>query len=153
MELYVSSRLSNAGIKNALCTEFRNPGSTQRATSLMAKVAHASEGVFLWTELVVKALGSELRKGSDFALLEQTLLDFPIGLDEYFQDMIFNRITKTQRNISDTAAALMLGLQIAESPEDMDNRYMARLNSFINFWLLKNGYLGVGFSWRDFDGK
>jgi hypothetical protein len=56
MELYVSSRLASADGPDDLCSEFRDPDTTMRARTLVTSVAHTSDGVFLWTELVVKAL-------------------------------------------------------------------------------------------------
>lgn len=152
MELYVSNRLADAGAENDVCEEFRNSDEESKAARFAADVASASEGVFLWTELVVKALTSELCKGGGFGRLEKTLLDFPVGLDEYFQELIFNRITKTRQNSSDTAAALMLALKIAEDPVHAVRR-IPYPDSFINFWLLRSGYLKLGFSWIDHEDK
>jgi hypothetical protein len=148
MELYIENRLADAGGDIDLCSEFRDPGRTARATKLASNVARLSEGVFLWTELVLKALISEVRKHGDFVHLEKTLLEFPVGLDEYFQKFILERITKTRQNTSDSATALILGLRIAGHSHDPDKE-MPRPRSFINFWLLKRGYLAPGFSWTD----
>jgi hypothetical protein len=152
MKLYVSNRLASAEGEGLLCSEFRECGMTTRAKSLVTHVAHASDGVFLWTELVVKALCSELRKGRDFEFLEKTLLDFPVGLDEYFQELLLNRVTKSRQNVFDTAAALLLGLKTTAVLEDKSN-CMPHPRSFINFWLLGEGYLKPGLSWRDCEGR
>jgi hypothetical protein len=149
MELYVENRLADSGGEIDLCSEFRDPGRTARATKFASDVALSSEGVFLWTELVLKALVSEMRKHGDFAHLEKTLLEFPVGLDEYFQRFILERITKTRQNTSDTAAALMLGLKISRDPGRDTDEELPRPRSFINFWLLRGGYLKPGFSWTD----
>jgi hypothetical protein len=118
MELYIRNRLSNADGENGLCSEFRSTGGVKRAIDFAAALARDAEGVFLWTELVVKALSSELRKGCGFEQLEQARYEFPTGLHEYFQELIYDRITKTRQNASDTAAALMLALKIAEHDDD-----------------------------------
>ena len=114
----------------------------------MAGLANAAEGVFLWTELVIKALSSELRKGCDFEQLQKARTEFPVGLDEYFQQLVYNRITKTRQNTSDTAAALMLALKIEEFDEENVPPFPY---SFFNFWLLRTGQLTAGFSWENYD--
>lgn len=148
MEYYIRNRLANADEENDICSEFRSPGRTGRATCFVTDIVHAAEGVFLWTELVVKALCSELRKGCGFAQLERARSEFPIGLDEYFQKLVFDRITKTRQNSSDTAAALMLALKVATPSYDDDLPFS---NSFFNFWLLRTGQLTAGFSWAGYD--
>jgi hypothetical protein len=149
MELYIENRLAGSGGEVDLCSEFRHASKTARATKFASDVARSSEGVFLWTELVLKALVSEMRKHGDFTHLERTLLEFPVGLDEYFQRFILERITKTRQNTSDTAAALMLGLKISKDPRLDTNDELPGPRSFINFWLLRGGYLKPGFSWTD----
>jgi hypothetical protein len=149
MELYIENRLAGSGGEVDLCSEFRHASKTARATKFASDVARSSEGVFLWTELVLKALVSEMRKHGDFTHLDRTLLEFPVGLDEYFQRFILERITKTRQNTSDTAAALMLGLKISKDPRLDTNDELPGPRSFINFWLLSGGYLKPGFSWTD----
>lgn len=67
--------------------------------------------------------------------------------------MIFERISSSPRNRSDTAAALKLALQIemAEQLPRSDNDYDISARSFINFWLLRNGCLDQDFSWTKYD--
>ena len=151
MECYIRNRLANADDENDLCSEFRSTGRTKRATQFAACLAFDAEGVFLWTELIVKALTSELRKECGFEQLQKVRSDFPIGLDEYFEKYVFDRISRTRKNTSDTAAALMLALKIAQCDENGDGDILAYPRSFINFWLLGTGGLTVGFSWTDFD--
>lgn len=150
MQIYISSRLASADTENDLCLEFRSAGKTKRATEVVAGLAIDAEGVFLWTELVVKALGSELRKGCDFKKLQKTRSDFPIGLDEHLQRLVFDRIARTRQNTSDTAAALMLALKIAHGH---DRHYRHDRDSFLNFWLLATGQLAAGFAWTDHNGS
>jgi hypothetical protein len=149
MELYIKNRLADSGGEVDLCSEFRYASQTARAIKFASDVAHSSEGVFLWTELVLKALVSEIRKHGDFAYLEETLLEFPVGLDEYFQRFILERIATTRQNTSDTAAALMLGLKISKGLNRETHDKSPEPRSFINFWLLRGGYLKPGFSWTD----
>jgi hypothetical protein len=148
MEWYIRNRLANADVGNHTCTEFRSTGRSERVTRFIADLAHAAEGVFLWTELVVKALSSELRKGCGFAQLERARSEFPIGLDEYFQKLVLERIMRTRQNTFDTAAALMLALKIAEPGDYYGLPYP---NSFFNFWLLGTGQLRAGFPWTGYD--
>lgn len=149
MRIYISNRLANADSEHELCSEFRLTGRTARATKFVADLVHAAEGVFLWTELVIKALSSELRKGCGFEQLQKARSEFPIGLDDYFQKLVFDRITMTRQNTYDTAAALMLALRITESIYDEKNFPLS--DSFFNFWLLGTGQLAAGFSWTDCD--
>lgn len=154
MERYIQDRLASVGGDHELCLEFQASGQTERAAEFVKSIAWAANGVFLWVELVVKALASELRKGTcnDFGDLETVLDEFPIGLDEYFHDLIFNRITKTRRNVPDTAAALMLALKVAEFSSDLHVTYgLYGPLSFLNFWLLSRGYLGPDISWTSFE--
>lgn len=150
MRLYIQNRLAQVGAQNELCLEFKPSELTERAAVLVTKVADAAQDVFLWTELVVKALSSEMRKGCDFDRLTAVLADFPVGLDDYFHRLIFDRITRTKRNISDTAAALMLAMKISDHREHRLYRLiLPHHDSFLNFWLLRSGRLEPGFSWTD----
>ena len=119
MEFYIYKRLANADGENPLCSEFRSVGKTKRAVYFVAGLATHAQGVYLWTELAVKALSSELRKGCGFEHLEKVLSEFPVELDEYFQKLVVDRISRTRQNTSDTAAALMLALKIAEFNDDL----------------------------------
>lgn len=151
MEIYVETRLVSAESESGLHTEFRDK--TVEATKFVNEVVQAAEGVFLWIELVLKALCSDLRKGSDFDQLRSTLAEFPVDLDHYFQRFIFDRITRTHRNNNDTAAALKLALGIAKHASGNEHKSSPCPNSFLNFWLLKSGWLRPGFSWEDHTGR
>lgn len=156
MEIYIRGRLTSVGGDHELCSEIRIFPMTERATEFVNSIARAAEGVFLWVELVVKALASELRKDTCDELkdLERVLDEFPVGLDEYFQNLIFDRITKTRRNVSDTAAALLLALKIVESTHIEHVAYgLPSPHSFLNFWLLSRGYLEPGLSWTNLENK
>ena len=144
---YICNRLANADDENDLCSEFQPANRTERAMHFVADLADAAEGVFLWTELVIKALSSELRKGCGFESLEKFLSEFPIGLDEYYQKLVFDRITRTRQNTFDTAAALMLALIVTRNKYDWNS--LPDCTSFLNFWLLGTGQLAAGFAWTD----
>lgn len=147
MKIYVFGEVAKHEAELDIASDFRNE--TPEARKLIRDVVAAAEGVFLWTKLLVKALGREIRKGKTFEQLRCVLADFPPDLDRYFHKMIFERFSSSPRNRSDTAAVLKLALQIemreqTTRPEDMKD-YLAR--SFINFWLLNNKYLDKDFSW------
>lgn len=108
MNLYIRNRLANADSENDLCSEFSSSDGTKRAIKFASDLADAAEGVFLWTALVVKALSSELRKSCGFEQLQKARAEFPIGLDEYFQSLVFDRIIKTPRTLATRQPPLCL---------------------------------------------
>lgn len=145
MEVYVGSRFVSAEKDSGYCDEFR--GKSLKATRFIDSIVQVAEGVFLWIELVLKALCSELRKGSNFETLQGCLSEIPLDMDHYFQRLILDRVTRTRRNQSDTAAAFKLALQIQNSREIPPLENVS--HSFLDFWLLLNRYLEPGFSWED----
>ncbi|KAM0719952.1 hypothetical protein Q7P37_004087 [Cladosporium fusiforme] len=151
METYLNDRLVDAEAEFDNGTGFRDfrDGSLP-AKRLTQRVTSAAKGVFLWAELVAKEICCEIRKGSSLEELDQVVSSFPLGLDDYFRVLIFDRIGKTRRNVPDTAAALKLAMEITLAmygPEDY--RMVPYSQSFCNFWLLNNGYLKCGFSWTN----
>jgi hypothetical protein len=97
----------------------------------------------------------ELRKGRTAERLSEIVSDFPNDLDEYFHQLIFDRIGRSRRNVEDTAAALKLALVIHASEQTIDTafpRSHPSANSYMNFWLLRDGHLKPGFSWMDNEG-
>lgn len=152
MELYVESRLIHASSSNHLCAEFRDK--TTESQKFSSEVVRAAEGVFLWIELVLNELCSELRKGRELQQLRNTLAGFPVGLDRYFEQFVLDRIMKTSQSDIDTAATLKLALAIAESTSrDDESELKPSPDSFLNFWLLRGGHLKPGFSWKDHIGS
>lgn len=150
MESYVEARLTATEEEKGWNSEFRSK--TQTARQLIQSVARDAEGVFLWTELVVKAMCSEMRKGRRVEQLSQIVSEFPTDLDDYFHRLIFDRIGRSRQNVADTAAALRLALIIRESTETKDTAFPRSHpfpDSFMNFWLLSNDHLGPDFSWMD----
>jgi len=92
MENYIEARLTVVEEERDWNSDFRNR--TRAARRLVRDVARSSEGVFLWTELVVTAMCCEMRKGSRVEQLSQMMSDFPADLDAYFHQLVFNRILK-----------------------------------------------------------
>jgi hypothetical protein len=141
MEVSIEKRLLSAEAEADLYSPFRD--ATRDAKQLVADVALAAEGVFLWVELVVNALCSEIRSGCHIEQLHLTIADFPSDLDDYLQRLVFGRIGTTRPNVPKTASALKLAmlLQIHEK--------LPLANDYLNFWLLSTGHLKLGFSWTD----
>jgi hypothetical protein len=151
MESYDRDRLTDVESEIGLGSDFQDK--SQPAENLIRSLAHATEGVFLWTELITKATCSEIRKGKRVKQLVQVMTDFPTDLDEYFHKLIFGCIGRSSRNVKDTAAALRLAVKINAfeklGGEHFENSPFAR--SFVNFWLLSNDHLRPGFSWQDYE--
>jgi hypothetical protein len=93
MEVSIEKRLLSAEAEADLYSPFRD--ATRDAKQLVADVALAAEGVFLWVELVVNALCSEIRSGCHIEQLHLTIADFPSDLDDYLQRLVFGRIGTT----------------------------------------------------------
>jgi hypothetical protein len=152
METYVRGRLTSVEADVGRHSDFHDQ--TQPSEDLICDLANAAEGVFLWTELVTKAISSEMRKGKRIEQLFQVMADFPTDLDKYFHELVFGRIGKSNRNIKDTAAALKLAVKINTSEQNSgvhreEKSPFAR--SFMNFWLLSEDRLKPGFSWQEYE--
>ncbi|GAB7335367.1 hypothetical protein MBLNU13_g07750t1 [Cladosporium sp. NU13] len=150
MEIYIEARLTTTEKERGWGSEFCN--GTREAKQLIRSIARDAEGVFLWTELVVNAICSEMRKGKTAERLGHILSDFLNDLDDYFHRLIFDRIGRSRQNVEDTAAALKLALVVHASTQ-IGGTALPTLHSFadsfVNFWLLSNGHLRSGFSWTD----
>jgi hypothetical protein len=144
--IYIEARLTSTEVEVGLNTDFRDQ--TRAAKELVYNTARAAEGVFLWTELVITAICSEMRKAKSIKQLDQITSEFPADLDDYFHKLIFDRIGKSRKNAADIAAALKLAMEIV-----IDNQRrrveLPWAKSYCNFWLLSKGYLAPGFSWTD----
>ena len=81
---------------------------SQNATELVKKVTRKSDGVFLWTHLVVHRLSDWLKIGQSLEKLDDYVNGFPSELEEYFRKLIFERISPTWKGSSATAQALKL---------------------------------------------
>jgi hypothetical protein len=108
MEVYIEKRLLSAEAEAEVCSDFHD--GTLPAKRLIYDVASAANGVFLWVELVVNALCSEVRTGCSIEQLRLSISHFPTDLDDYFQKLIFGRIGTTRPNVPKTAAALKLAM-------------------------------------------
>ncbi|KAM0722850.1 hypothetical protein Q7P37_001048 [Cladosporium fusiforme] len=103
-------------------------------------LVHRASGVFLWVELVLRAMQVEIKKCRGVQRLQTILDDHPLGLDEYFAKFIYGRITATSGNVSDTASVLKLALLLHSAGGLIgDDREI----SFIPFWLLSCGKLSL----------
>ena len=147
MEVYIEKRLIDAEAEADLSSAFRD--GILPAKQLIYDVAVAADGVFLWVELVVNALCSEIRTGCPVDQLRLTASEFPTDLDDYFQNLIFGRIGTTRANVSRTAAALKLAMVIQDDKERPTDNYVPISQDYLNFWFLSIGHLKPGFSWTD----
>jgi hypothetical protein len=145
MEMYIEKRLLCAENEADLCCEVRD--GALPAKRLVYDVANAAKGVFLWVELVVNALCSEIRKGCSVDQLRLAISEFPTDLDDYFQKLIVGRIGTTRPNVLKTAAALKLAMVLRYHEVGHPNIPMS--DDYLNFWLLSVGQLKSGFSWTD----
>jgi hypothetical protein len=156
MENYVRGRLTSVEANVGRHSDFHDQ--TQPAQKLIRDLTNAAEGVFLWTELVTKAICSEMRKGKGIEQLVHVMADFPTDLDKYFQELIFGRIGTSSRNVKDTAAALKLAVEINTFEQNPGVPTLVHgeekspfARSFMNFWLLSEDRLKPGFSWQEYE--
>lgn len=141
MIIYLKDRLKKAERDCDLHDDFRQ--STVLAQRLIQRTVRAAEGVFLWLELVTRALECELNKGSAFEVIDQVVTSFPVNLNDYFLKLTYERIPRSGKNVLDTATVLELAWLIEKN---LDDRIISPKN-FVNFWLLLSGRLERGFSW------
>lgn len=141
MEIHLENRLKKAEGAIKLHGDFQQ--STVPAQKLIQRTVRAAEGVFLWLELVTKALECELNKGGPFQVVDQVVTNFPVNLNDYFQKLIYERIPRSGKNILDTAAVLELAWLIAKNPKGR----VIHPKNFVNIWLLLSGRLERGVSW------
>jgi hypothetical protein len=145
MVLYIEERLLCAENEADLCSDFRNGALPAR--NLICDVASAANSIFLWVELVVNELCSEIRTGCSIEQLRLATSQFPIDLDKYFQKLIFGRIGTTRPNIPKTAAALKLAMILKSELFGLSDSYRIPVSEdYLNFWLLSVGQLNSGFS-------
>lgn len=106
MTKYAGDELEVAAVGSRRTTEKDDLGLRE----LVHDLVNRAEGVFLWLELVLPPLKSEMRKGRNFQYLHELLQKFPDDLDRYFQDLIYGRIPHHQNNLRDTASVLKFAL-------------------------------------------
>jgi hypothetical protein len=132
MTTYVTKKIHSAVRHQALMAE--------EVRKLVDLVVHRADGVFLWVELVVRAINVELKKDRGLVRVYSIVEDLPSELDDYFTTLIYDRIEKTSGNISDTASVLSLAIQVKER-EIADLASSTQRHTFIDFWLLSRGAL------------
>lgn len=100
------------------------------ATQLVEMITKKSEGVFLWVHLIVRSLAERLAAGQSISSLRRYVKDFPGELETYFRELIYERISPTWREHSETACALKLAVAVAFGKDICGGR------SYLNYWLL-----------------
>lgn len=128
MLTYARSKLVGAA-SDQLPNEFLQAEINGIIRSLVSR----ADGVFLWLELVLRAMVVEIKKCRGVHRLRSIMHEHPSNLDEYFAKLIYNRIPVTRNNVSDTASALKLAMMIHQAGDSAP----ANINSsFLPFWLL-----------------
>jgi hypothetical protein len=131
-----------AYVKDRICRATQDQGLTTRETNgLVSLVTGRADGVFLWVELVVRAVDVELKKDRGLSRVHSIVNDFPSELEEYFTALIFKRIEKTSGNTTDTASVLSLAMQLRERSHRFPDDFAQETFPFIDFWLLSRGAL------------
>jgi hypothetical protein len=102
---------------------------------LATRITALASGVFLWVHLAVSALAERLRAGSNMEQLLQCLYALPKDLEDYFYDMIYQRIAKTWREGSETAAVLKLATLLQE-PDSVKGQRVPLWGSFLYYWFI-----------------
>ena len=106
---------------------------------LLDDIVKLADGVFLWVHLVVSSLTERLRAGADLRQLRRCLREFPKDLEQYFDNMIYQRISRTWREGADTAKALKLAVLLTPFDQEPRKQYLEpvlRHRSFVHYWLL-----------------
>ena len=88
------------------------PKHEQEAMDLVAALISKAEGVFLWVSLVVDGLCERLRAGQPVAELQRHVGCFPAELEDYFRELILERIQGTW--MSETAIVLKILQELGE---------------------------------------
>lgn len=104
---------------------------------LVKLVVDRADGVFLWVELVVRAINVELKKDRGVSRVSTIVQEFPSELEEYFTTLIYERIENSSGNISDTASVLSLALHRKQLEHEA--LLLMDFGSFIDYWLLSRG--------------
>jgi hypothetical protein len=106
MIVYVTNKMRQATREQSM--------SEDEEKGLLNLIVDRADGVFLWVELVVRAVVVELKKGRRLSRVHSIVQDLPSELVDYFAMLIYGRIEKTSGNISDTASVLILAVQLEE---------------------------------------
>jgi len=132
MVTYVSNRFHQAMQERKMLAKV--------VRKLVSLVVGRADGVFLWVELVVRAVIIELKKGRGMSRVSSIVEDLPSELDDYFTKLIYERIEKTTGNTSDTASVLSLAIRL-EHRRSLDYAQAFKHHAFLDFWLLSRGAL------------
>lgn len=135
----------NEGLTRAWATQTGNSNvenDSRALRDLVCEVTHKSEGVFLWTSLVIETLASQIRMGKEFESLFSTLQHFPKDLEAYYKTMIWERVPGVKNSKKDTASALFLAINLEELLEPR----VLRVLSVIPYFLLSQDKLGPDMS-------
>ena len=128
MVTYVSNRIHQATQERTMLAKV--------VRKLVCLVVGRADGVFLWVELVVRAVIVELRKGRGMSRVLSIVEGLPSELDDYFTRLIYERIEKTTGNTSDTASLLNLAIKLDEWK---DRRFYNGRHPYLDYWLLSRG--------------
>jgi hypothetical protein len=79
------------------------------AHTLARSITSRASGVFLWVTLVMEAVCRHVSLGCPVSVLHSYVQKLPSELEQYFHDMIFERIHESL--LSDTAMALSIALR------------------------------------------
>jgi hypothetical protein len=122
----------------AICSSGNESLDIDTARQLAKEIAHNADGVFLWAYLVVRALSERLSAGELVPQLQRCLRQFPRDLHDYFNTMIYQRISSTWREGSETAQALKIAMILAQSNQHSTALVEEKINrrSFLNYWFL-----------------
>lgn len=104
---------------------------SEAASNIVHLIADRSRGVFLWVHLILVSLGERIATGQNIETLRRYVDDFPPELETYFRELIYERISPTWREHSETACALKIAELMASGDDMCGDR------SFLNYWLLR----------------
>lgn len=104
---------------------------------LIEELVTKSQGVFIWVYLATKSIREGLEEGDSIQLLRERAKLLPTDLTEYF-DLILSRIHPVYKSL--TATALALSLKGANVTQDRFVLTDAHRQSFLNYWLLEQGF-------------
>jgi hypothetical protein len=140
IEQFVWDRLSSSAKDPETYRAFQTRSRNSR--ELVEKITQKSDGVFLWTHLVVHRLSDWLRIGQSLERLDDYVNGFPSELEEYFRKLIFERISPTWKGSSATAQALKLTMiahatdTLFEEPGGRDEYLRFDRTPLIFYWFL-----------------
>jgi hypothetical protein len=109
------------------------------AHDLVRSIATRASGVFLWVALVMEAVSRHVGLGCPVSVLHSYVQKLPSELEQYFHNMIFERIHESL--LSDTAMALSIALR---DDHAASVRHFALLCNYMDSgqsWLIDPGFV------------